>query len=201
MDYIVCFLSTLLNTEQFMQPHTTFKVRFPSSRENEYADLRSNKVWHRVGWYIWTLIQIESCHRVLFFKTMNYSLISIVNLLVHGLSFTLCHPSLANYWSSIAAFDFLWRTFCGSLPYSCIGMIFLLINKYYFCIIFIPISVVLYIVGHDLIYSAVYIYQTFSYHATYPYKVGQLPLLLWILYYAFLFVDIRVMAHALRKFA
>ena len=85
-------LSRLLNRKYFMRPHTTLKVRFPSSCDDEYADLRSNGVWHRVVLCIGTLLQIESCHSVVF-KTMDYSLISSVNLLVHGLSSTLVTPS------------------------------------------------------------------------------------------------------------
>jgi hypothetical protein len=89
---ISCCLPTLLNRKYFMRSHTTFNVTVPSSRDDEYEDLRSNGVGHRVVWYIGTLLQIESCHSVIF-KTINYSLISSVNLLVHGLSSTLVTPS------------------------------------------------------------------------------------------------------------
>lgn len=96
MDHIACWLSTAFDRKYFMRPQTTFKVRFPSSRDDDYADLRSPWVWHRVVLYTGMLVQIGP--RALFmsqsviFKTINYSLISSVNFLVHGLSSNLVTP-------------------------------------------------------------------------------------------------------------
>jgi len=64
------------------------------------------------------------------FKTMNYSLISSVNLLVYGLSSTLVTPS-----SLIIGLPMLLSICCEEqfvgVCLSYIGMIFHLINKYY----------------------------------------------------------------------